>query len=107
MCDLTDWLTRFGNALKIWNDIIHPDLFTQTDSGAWIPSENFEYIFGKLAQLPAPEWLVRLGLASAGATVPGYNAGKIVETIALGLLSTIFSTILAIPLSFLAARNIN
>ena len=38
--------------------------------------------------------------------MPTYQAGKIVETIALGLLATIFSTILAIPVSFLAARNI-
>lgn len=99
-------VTRFGNALKIGNDIIHPDLFTQDASGKWIPSENFGYIFGTIEPKAAPDILVRLGLVQQGAQVPTFQAGKIVETIALGLMSTIFSTIFAIPLSFLAARNI-
>jgi len=99
-------VTRFGNALKIGNDIIHPDLFTKNDSGAWVFSENFYYIFGNIVPKPAPDWLVRLGLVQAGANIPTFEAGKIIETIALGLMSTIFSTILAIPISFLAARNI-
>ena len=99
-------ITRFGNALKIGNDIIHPDLFTQTASGGWVPSENFGYIFGAIVPHAAPDILVRLGLVQAGAELPTFQAGKIVETIALGLISTIFSTILAIPLSFFAARNI-
>ena len=99
-------VTRFGNALKIGNDIIHPDLVTQNDSGTWVPSENFYYIFGNIVPKPAPDWLVRLGLVQAGVEVPTFEAGKIIETIALGLISTIFSTIFAIPFSFLAARNI-
>ncbi len=99
-------VTRFGNALKIFNDIIHPDLFTRNDAGRWVPSENFGYIFGSFASKPAPDLLVRLGIVQTGATLPTFQAGKIVETIALGLISTIFSTILAIPVSFLAARNI-
>jgi len=99
-------VTRFGNALKIGNDMIHPDLVTRNDSGVWAPSENFYYIFGNIVSKPAPEWLVRLGLVQAGANIPTFEAGKIIETIALGLISTIFSTILAIPFSFLAARNI-
>jgi phosphonate transport system permease protein len=99
-------ITRFGNALKIGNDIIHPDLFMQTSTGAWVPSENFGYIFGTIVSRAAPDILVRLGLVQAGAQIPTFQAGKIIETIALGLISTIFSTILAIPLSFLAARNI-
>ena len=99
-------VTRFGNALKIGNDIIHPDLVTQNESGAWVPSENFYYIFGSIVPKPAPDWLVRLGLVQAGAEIPTFEAGKIIETIALGLISTIFSTIFAIPFSFLAARNI-
>ena len=99
-------VTRFGNALKIGNDILHPDLVTRNDSGAWAPSENFYYIFGNIVSKPAPEWLVRLGLVQTGATIPTFEAGKIVETIALGLISTILSTLLAIPFSFLAARNI-
>jgi phosphonate transport system permease protein len=99
-------ITRFGNALKIWNDIIHPDLFTQDAAGNWLPSENFGYIFGSIASKPAPGWLTQLGLVQKDTLVPTFQAGKIIETIALGLMSTIFSTILAVPLSFLAARNI-
>lgn len=99
-------VTRFGNALKIGNDLIHPDLVTRNEAGALVPSENFYYIFGNIVHKPAPEWMVRLGLAQAGANVPTFEAGKIIETIALGLISTIFSTFFAIPLSFLAARNI-
>ncbi len=99
-------VTRFGNALKILNDIIHPDLFARDASGHWIPSENFGYIFGTIQSQPVPDILVRLKLVSAGTLIPGYQAGKIVETIALGLMATLFSTILAVPISFLAARNI-
>lgn len=99
-------ITRFGNALKIWNDIIHPDLFTQDAAGNWLPSENFGYIFGSIASKPAPGWLTQLGLVQKDTLVPTFQAGKIIETIALGLMSTIFSTILAVPLSFFAARNI-
>lgn len=99
-------ITRFGNALKIWNDIIHPDLFTQDAAGNWMPSENFGYIFGSIASKSAPGWLTQLGLVQKDTLVPTFQAGKIIETIALGLMSTIFSTILAVPLSFLAARNI-
>lgn len=91
-------VTRFSYALKIWNDIIHPDLFMQDANGNWMPSENFGYIFGTLG----PETMFQVGAIQ----LPVYHAGKIVETIALGLMSTIISTILAIPLSFLAARNI-
>jgi phosphonate transport system permease protein len=99
-------VTRFGNALKIGNDIIHPDLFMQDATGAWVPSENFGYIFGTIEPKAAPDILVRLGLVQPEAQVPTFQAGKIVETIALGLISTILSTIFAIPLSFLAAHNI-
>jgi phosphonate transport system permease protein len=99
-------ITRFGNALKIGNDLIHPDLFVQDASGAWTPSENFGYIFGMIQPMNAPDILVKLGLVQQGTQMPGFQAGKIIETIALGLMSTIFSTILAIPLSFFAARNI-
>jgi len=99
-------VTRFGNALKIGNDLIHPDLFTRDSAGRWHTSENFGYIFGSIKQSAAPDLLVRWGLVGAQTTVPTFQAGKIVETIALGLLSTIFSTIFAVPLSFLAAHNI-
>ncbi len=99
-------VTRFSYALKIWNDIIHPDLFTQDVAGNWMPSENFGYIFGTITDKPAANWMVSLGLAQPEALVPTFEAGKIIETIALGLMATILSTFLAVPLSFLAAHNI-
>jgi len=91
-------ITRFSYALKIWNDVIHPDLFMQDVAGTWMPSENFGYIFGTIG----PEVMTQVGPFR----LPVYHAGKIVETIALGLMSTLFSTIMAVPLSFLAAHNI-
>jgi len=103
---LERFVSRFQYALKIGNDIIHPDLFTRDASGKWMPSENFYYIFGSIAHKPAPDWLVRLGLVQSDAVIPTFEAGKIVETIALGLMSTILSVIFAVPVSFLAARNI-
>ena len=99
-------VSRFHNALVIGNDLIHPDLVTQNESGTWVPSDNFYYIFGDIVPKPAPDWLVRLGLAKEGTEFPTFEAGKIIETIALGLISTLFSTIFAILFSFLAARNI-
>ncbi len=90
--------SRFGNALKIGNDIIHPDLFKQDANGNWQTSENFGYIFGSIG----PDSMMKFGSFE----IPTFHAGKIIETIALGLMATIISTILAIPLSFLAAHNI-
>ncbi|MEP7198540.1 MAG: phosphonate ABC transporter, permease protein PhnE, partial [Chloroflexota bacterium] len=51
------------------------------------PSENFGDVIGKIKD---------------GALVPG----KLIETIALGLLATLFSIVLAVPLSFFAAHNL-
>ena len=99
-------VTRFNYATKIWNDIIHPDLFTQDAVGNWIPSENFGYIFGSMADKPVPGWMMQLGLVQKDALVPTFQAGKIIETIALGLMATLLSTLFAVPLSFLAAHNI-
>lgn len=81
-----------------WND--------RTPEGVVRPSENLLDIVGRVKQIKAAEWQVRLGLAQAGSMVNTFVAGSLVETIAMGLMATIFSTILAIPVSFLAARNI-
>ncbi len=99
-------VTRFSYATKIWNDIIHPDLFIQDAAGNWMPSENFGYIFGSFVNKPAPDWLVQLGVVQPGSLIQTFEAGKIIETIALGLMATLLSTVLAVPFSFLAAHNI-
>jgi phosphonate ABC transporter permease subunit PhnE len=100
-------VTKFHDATVIMGELVHPDLIT-TDpvTGAMIPSDNFGDIFGRLVATPAPNWLVNLGVAKAEQTVTTYRPGTLVETIAIGLLATIFSTFLAIPVSFFAAHNI-
>jgi phosphonate transport system permease protein len=69
-------------------------------------SRNLQDIFGKAVKKAAPAWQVNLGLAQKGQEVNTLVAGKMVETIAIGLMATLFSTILAIPVSFLAAHNV-
>lgn len=59
----------------------------EEEVGPLKPSETFGDIFGKTVN-------------------DTFVAGKIFETIALGLMATMLSTVLAIPLSFLAAHNI-
>jgi len=84
-------VTRFPDAVNVMKQLVRPDLFTRDEAtGVLSPSENFTDIFGKIT--PAPN--------------VSYVGGKLVETIAIGLLATLFSIFFAIPLSFLAAHNI-
>ncbi len=69
-------------------------------------SDNMLDIVGRIKQVRAPAWQVRLGLAQPDSKVNTFVAGSMIETIAMGLMATIFSTILAVPVSFLAAHNI-
>ena len=69
-------------------------------------SDNSLNLMGRNKVLPASKWQVMLGLAEPGAKTNQFVAGTLIETIAMGLMATIFSTILAIPVSFLAAHNI-
>jgi len=69
-------------------------------------SDNLLQIFGQMKQIPAYKWLVSLGLAAKGGNIRTFVAGSMLQTIAMGLMATLFSTILAIPVSFLAAHNI-
>lgn len=70
------------------------------------PSENFGDIIGRIENKPAAKWLVSLGLAAKDQNLPTLVPGKMLETIALGLMATIFSTLLAFPISFFAAHNV-
>ena len=121
-------VTRFSDAQLVMRDLVNPDIAVMEGkdglcsfSCIWdnwmaglrgepmakiIPSENLKDIFGKNVQAKAPDWQVWLGMAEKGEKVTVFQAGKMVETIAIGLLATVFSTILALPLSFLAAHNI-
>jgi phosphonate transport system permease protein len=59
-------------------------------------SENAGDIFGRITSV-----------SSLGDPIkPTFITGKLIETIAIGLMATLFSTIIAIPLSFLGAKNI-
>lgn len=123
--------TRFDDAQLVMSDLVNPELaVTVIDGrqeicnwdclfGYWGAllsgreptqpvkvSDNVLDIFGRVEDKAAPAWQVNLGLAQKGQMVPTFIAGKMVETIAIGLLATIFSTILALPLSFLAAHNV-
>lgn len=123
-------VTRLPDAAKVGYDVINPDFFSKVVNGeqqrcSWdclwsnlqakltgkpveniILSDNVSDIFGKIANKPATRLRVMLGMANPGEKVPTYITGKLIETIALGLMATIFSTLLAVPLSFPAARNV-
>ena len=123
-------VTRFGDAQRVMRQLANPELALTSVNGedkvcSWAclaaytgdrlagreptnpvkVSTNLQDIFGKVVQKPASAWRVRLGLAEKGQVVNTFIAGKLIETIAIGLMATLFSTILAIPISFLAARN--
>ncbi len=99
-------ITRFQDVQVVFRALVQPDLFERNAAGAIQPSENFGDIIGKVAQRPANDLLVRLGLVQEGATLPTVLPGKMAETIAIGLMATILSTLIALPLSFFAAHNI-
>ncbi|HVF24758.1 MAG TPA: phosphonate ABC transporter, permease protein PhnE [Anaerolineales bacterium] len=122
---------RFADARTVAANLLNPDMITISVKGedkicAWScmysyigdrlagqptegiirPSENLLRIVGGIRPLPASEWRVSLGLAEPGSEVNTFVAGTMIETIAMGLMATLFSTVLAIPVSFLAAHNI-
>jgi phosphonate transport system permease protein len=122
---------RFDDARKVGVKLVNPDFVTiylngedqvcdwgclveyardrqagRQPAGPIRISENLLDILGRVKEQAAPRWMVSLGLAPAGSRYRTFVAGSLIQTIAIGLLATIFSTILAIPVSFLAARNI-
>jgi phosphonate ABC transporter permease subunit PhnE len=124
-------IERFNDARIVATNLLNPDLITMNVNGedqicAWacmktyvsnklagLPtagpiriSDNLLDIIGRMKLMPAAQWQVRLGLAEAGSKVNTFVAGTMIETIAMGLMATIFSIILAIPVSFMAAHNI-
>lgn len=124
-------IERFGDARVVALNLLNPDVFTitingedqicdwgcmytflgdkfagRTTAGNLRVSDNMLDIFGRMKLVPAKPWQVSLGLAAAGSKVNTFVAGTLIETIAMGLMATLLSTILAIPVSFLAAHNI-
>jgi phosphonate ABC transporter permease subunit PhnE len=124
-------IERFNDARTVASNLLNPDIISISINGedkicAWQclygyandkfagrppvgvlrVSDNFLDIVGRVKLLPAQKWQINLGLAEPDEKVNTFVAGTMVETIAMGLMATIFSTIIAVPLSFLAAHNI-
>jgi phosphonate transport system permease protein len=124
-------VTRFSAARTISGNLLNPDMLTISVKGedhicAWSclytyasdrlegrppagvirVSDNLVRIVGGMKMVTAPSWQVRLGLAAAGSRVNTFVGGSLIQTIAMGLMASILSTIIAIPISFLAAHNI-
>jgi phosphonate transport system permease protein len=123
-------ITRIDAAAKVGEDLVNPDIFAigkganaqrcswdclgtfLSDKLTGKPAKDVQFsdnvgdIFGKTVSKVASNWQITLGLAKPGEKVGTYETGKLIETIALGIMATLFSTILAIPISFLAARNV-
>ncbi len=124
-------VTRFDDAKKVSVNLINPDFITiningndqicdwsclfgymgeriagRPTQGSLRPSDNINDIIGTIGTVKIPRWMVKWGWVAEGSQVTGFNAGKLIETIAIGLMATLFSTILAVPVSFLAAHNI-
>ncbi len=122
---------RFNDARSVAGNLLNPDMITISVNGqdticswdclyAYIGdrltgrppeglirvSDNMLDIIGRMKLEPVAKWRIDLGLAEPGSKVNTFVAGSMIETIAMGLMATIFSTILAIPVSFLAAHNI-
>ena len=123
-------VTRFNDAKVVMTKLVNPDFFSTTEgdkvvvcgwkclwnystakiSGKEAPnvyvSSNVGQIFGQEGTVTASSWAVLFGKATKNQRIPGFETGKIIETIAIGLLATLFSTLLAFPISFIAAHNI-
>ncbi len=123
-------VTRFNDAKVVMTKLVNPDFFSTTEgdkvvvcgwkclwnyssakiAGKEAPnvyvSSNVGQIFGQEGTVTASSWAVLFGKATKNQRIPGFETGKIVETIAIGLLATLFSTLLAFPISFIAAHNI-
>ncbi len=122
---------RFDDARSVATNLLNPDVITisingkdqicaweclyqyagdklsgRTPAGTIRVSENLLDIVGRVKPQPASSWQIMLGLAQPGTRPNTFVAGSMIETIAMGLMATIFSTILAVPVSFLAAQNI-
>ncbi|MCE1254440.1 MAG: phosphonate ABC transporter, permease protein PhnE [Anaerolineae bacterium] len=123
-------VSRFSDAQKVTSDLINPDIFSidvngeaqQCDWGCLAEyignringketqavriSDNIGDIFGRGPKKPITDWRAWLGYTPPQGQGGSFEIGKLIETIAIGLMATLFSTLIAIPLSFLAAHNI-
>jgi phosphonate transport system permease protein len=124
-------VTRFNDFKTVATQLVNPDMITITVNGqesicSWgcmsqfigdklagrpaqgtlSVSKTLADIIGSVKQVRPSKLEISLGLAKSGSKVNRFIGGSLLETIAMGLMATLFSTILAIPVSFLAAHNI-
>jgi phosphonate transport system permease protein len=123
-------VSRFNDAKVVMTKLVNPDFFSTTEGDnvvvcGWnclrnfvtaklngtkgpdvFVSSNVGQIFGQEGTVTASSWSVLFGKATKNQRIPGFETGKLVETIAIGLMATLLSTLLAFPISFLAAHNI-
>jgi phosphonate transport system permease protein len=124
-------VTRFNDFKIVATQLVNPDVITITVNGeekncSWgcmgqyigdklagrpvqgplSISKTLAAIIGSVKQVKPSKLEISLGWAKAGTKVTHFVGGSLLETIAMGLMATLFSTILAIPLSFLAAHNV-
>jgi phosphonate transport system permease protein len=124
-------VTRISDAKLVLRDLVNPEVAVTIQDGEEVTcswscmyeyfsarlqgrepaqqikvSSNVLDIFGQVKLQAAPRWMASLGWAQKGEKVQTFIAGKMIETIAIGLMATLFSTVLALPVSFLAAHNI-
>ena len=124
-------VTRFKDFKTVATQLVNPDVITITINGeesicSWgcmgqyigdklagrptqgtlSASKTLAAIIGSVKEVKPSKLEISLGWAKAGTKVTHFVGGSLLETIAMGLMATIFSTILAIPFSFLAAHNI-
>ncbi len=90
-------VTNFNAARTVMTKLVNPDILTINVGG-----EDKICAWDCLAAYGRGEIQGNIRLSSNVQDI----GQKMVETIAIGLLATLFSTILAVPLSFLAAHNI-
>ncbi|HMB21550.1 MAG TPA: hypothetical protein VKP08_01905, partial [Anaerolineales bacterium] len=101
---------RFGDARVVATNLVNPDIITisingqdqicawkcmsnyiddkwagRTPQGVIRASENFLNIMGRMKLLPASKWQIRFGRAESGTKTNQFVAGKMIETIAMGL----------------------
>lgn len=123
-------VTRFADARSVMTKLVNPDFFSTMEGDKTVVcewnclwqfttarltgqpgpqvflSENVSRIFGRQGTVTANNWDILFGRAQKNERIPGFETGKLIETIAIGLMATLISTILAVPISFLAAHNI-
>ena len=124
-------VARFTDFKTVATQLINPDMITITVNGqekicSWgcigqavgdkmagrpaqgslSVSNTLAAIIGSVKQVRPSKLEISLGWAKSGTKVSHFVGGSLLETIAMGLMATLFSTILAIPFSFLAAHNV-